>query len=65
MYNINEDNFNCTAEYINGRKGECVENINLHGLQCVTILIGVFNKENGLPVMGVVNRPFIEKSNIT
>lgn len=31
------------------------------GLQCVTILIGVYHIDTGLPVMGVVNQPFAIK----
>ncbi|KAJ8942292.1 hypothetical protein NQ318_005610 [Aromia moschata] len=52
---------NCTAEYISGGKGESDRNIHLKGLKCVTVLIGVFNTITGLPVMGVVNRPFLEE----
>lgn len=28
------------------------------GLQCVCVLIGVYEKSTGLPVMGVINKPF-------
>lgn len=34
--------------------------IHITGLGCVTILIGVYNKANGTPVMGIVNQPFFE-----
>ncbi|KAJ8976593.1 hypothetical protein NQ317_004691 [Molorchus minor] len=54
------DPIDCTAEYISGGKGYCDQNIYLKGLKCVTVLIGVFNMVSGLPVMGVVNRPFLE-----
>ncbi|XP_018572429.1 inositol polyphosphate 1-phosphatase [Anoplophora glabripennis] len=56
------DPIDCTAEYINGSEGEKIENIYRNGLKCVTILIGVFDKETGCPVMGVINRPFLGTS---
>jgi len=28
------------------------------GLQCVTVLIGVFDRISGQPVLGVINQPF-------
>ena len=30
------------------------------GLHVVTVLIGVYNKSNGQPIVGVVNQPFAE-----
>uniref|UniRef100_A0A1I8JIC5 inositol-1,4-bisphosphate 1-phosphatase n=1 Tax=Macrostomum lignano TaxID=282301 RepID=A0A1I8JIC5_9PLAT len=50
-----------TAEYISGgrdpefRPGETVSQ---NGLPNVTVLIGVFDKATGLPIMGVINQPF-------
>ncbi|KAM5151583.1 inositol polyphosphate 1-phosphatase [Mantella aurantiaca] len=35
------------------------------GLQCVTVLIGVYHIDTGLPVMGVVNQPFAMKDPAT
>lgn len=32
------------------------------GLQCVTVLIGAYDFETGLPVIGIVNQPFSERS---
>lgn len=28
------------------------------GLRCATVLIGVFNRLDGAPVLGVINQPF-------
>ncbi|CAH1117501.1 unnamed protein product [Phaedon cochleariae] len=53
------DPIDCTGEYVYGNLGECERNIHLNGLKCVTILLGVFNRITGVPVMGIVNRPFI------
>lgn len=50
----------CTAEYIQGSFGNVDHNIDVNGLKCVTVLIGVYNKLTGFPVMGVINRPFID-----
>ncbi|KAG5882006.1 hypothetical protein JTB14_035293 [Gonioctena quinquepunctata] len=55
------DPIDCTAEYIHGGPGTCNHNIHVDGLKCVTILIGVFNKTTGNPVMGVINRPFLDE----
>lgn len=46
-----------TAEYING-KSEISGIIPLSGLNCVTIIIGLFNRSSGKPVIGVMNQPF-------
>ncbi|XP_056634903.1 inositol polyphosphate 1-phosphatase isoform X1 [Diorhabda sublineata] len=55
------DPIDCTGEYVHGGAGKCINNVHLNGLKCVTILIGVFNKNTGVPVMGVINRPFLDK----
>ena len=34
------------------------EGIYLHGLPCVTVLIGVYELSTGRPVVGVINQPF-------
>ncbi|KAG1706606.1 Inositol polyphosphate 1-phosphatase [Nymphon striatum] len=48
-----------TSEYIQGKENVAsIRNIYPHGLQCCTILIGVYNLTNGIPVMGVINQPF-------
>jgi inositol polyphosphate 1-phosphatase len=51
-----------TAEYING-VDELTEysNIQKSGLQCATILIGVYDKSTELPIIGVVCSPFAAK----
>lgn len=28
------------------------------GLQCVTVIIGLYNTTTGVPIAGVINRPF-------
>lgn len=48
-----------TAEYIKGvHKPSRFANIPASGLQCVTILIGVYDLESGIPLAGVINQPF-------
>ncbi|XP_070502804.1 inositol polyphosphate 1-phosphatase [Chironomus tepperi] len=51
-----------TAEYINGID-ELTEfpNIQKTGLQCATVLIGVYDKSTELPIIGVVCSPFATK----
>lgn len=54
-----------TAEYISGRdKVTKNPNIKANGLECVTVLLGVYEIESGTPVMGVINQPFDDKSKI-
>ncbi|KAK7872070.1 hypothetical protein R5R35_004555 [Gryllus longicercus] len=56
------DPIDSTFEYISGsEEPSVVRNIHSKGLQCVTVLIGVFNRQTGEPVVGVVNQPFITK----
>ena len=48
-----------TADYISAM--ETVDEqtgLYLSGLRCVTVLIGVYKKSTGVPVLGVVNQPF-------
>lgn len=47
-----------TAQYMSNSPGEEVDGIVVSGLPCVTVLIGVFHRETGLPVAGVINQPF-------
>lgn len=48
-----------TYEYISAEEVKSsVGDIYKNGLQCVTVLIGVFNRVSGEPVLGVVNQPF-------
>ncbi|XP_044262357.1 inositol polyphosphate 1-phosphatase isoform X2 [Tribolium madens] len=51
------DPIDSTAEYINGIE-ETTNGITIRGLKCVTVLIGVFDKKTGLPVVGVINQPW-------
>lgn len=53
------DPIDSTADYING--GEKVDEatgVHMSGLRCVTVLIGVYLKSTGIPIVGVVNQPF-------
>ncbi|XP_014662184.1 PREDICTED: inositol polyphosphate 1-phosphatase-like [Priapulus caudatus] len=53
------DPIDSTAEYISGDCGvKAVNGIHPVGLQCVTVLIGVFDWATGVPVLGVINQPF-------
>nr|XP_033800007.1 inositol polyphosphate 1-phosphatase [Geotrypetes seraphini] len=56
------DPIDSTYQYVKG-SGDSVpiHGIYSHGLQCVTILIGVYDLNTGLPVMGVINQPFASK----
>ena len=47
-----------TSEYMSNSPGEEIGGIIVSGLPCATILIGVFHRESGLPVAGVINQPF-------
>ncbi|XP_033639225.1 inositol polyphosphate 1-phosphatase-like [Asterias rubens] len=48
-----------TAQYIKGRSEDTpADGIHEEGLKCAIILIGVFNRNNGDSLMGVVNQPF-------
>jgi len=38
--------------------GKEMDGIVVSGLPCATVLIGVFHRESGLPVAGVINQPF-------
>ncbi|MBN3305659.1 INPP phosphatase, partial [Amia calva] len=53
------DPIDSTFQYIKGiSNSKPDDNIYSQGLQCVTILIGVYNLQSGVPIMGVVNQPF-------
>ncbi|XP_072274902.1 inositol polyphosphate 1-phosphatase [Pyxicephalus adspersus] len=53
------DPIDSTYQYIRG-SADIVPSKGIYpkGLQCVTVLIGVYHIDTGLPVMGVVNQPF-------
>lgn len=58
------DPIDATAEYIQGKdKTTRYEHIKANGLDCVTILLGVYETEGGQPIMGVINQPFAAKDN--
>lgn len=54
------DPIDSTSEYIAGKWGDEDEGSGIvsSGLQCVSVLIGVYDRGTGLPVAGVVNQPF-------
>ncbi|KAL3832673.1 hypothetical protein ACJMK2_024295 [Sinanodonta woodiana] len=53
------DPIDSTAQYIQGQVGQMnPDGLVIEGLQCVCVLIGVYNKKTGLPVLGVINQPF-------
>ncbi|XP_036401089.1 inositol polyphosphate 1-phosphatase-like [Megalops cyprinoides] len=53
------DPIDSTFQYIKGID-DSVPNNNIYsqGLQCVTVLIGAYHLQTGVPVMGVINQPF-------
>ncbi|KMZ03689.1 inositol polyphosphate 1-phosphatase [Drosophila simulans] len=56
------DPIDATAEYISGdTMFTDFPGITSTGLDCVTVLIGVYERDTGVPVMGVVAQPFGEK----
>lgn len=54
------DPIDSTAQYIQGEVGEVVDGMVTEGLQCVSVLIGVYDKSTGVPLVGVTNQPFYE-----
>lgn len=53
------DPIDSTAQYIQGQVGERTDTgLVTEGLQCVAVLIGVYDKLTGLPMIGVANQPF-------
>lgn len=54
------DPIDSTYQYIKGISDALpVAGLYSQGLQCVTVLIGVYDLQTGLPVMGVMNQPFV------
>lgn len=50
-----------TQEYISGNEVKSdVQGIYKSGLQCATVLIGVYEIDSGIPVIGVINQPFAD-----
>ncbi|XP_078321043.1 inositol polyphosphate 1-phosphatase-like isoform X1 [Crassostrea virginica] len=55
------DPIDSTAQYISGLCGvPDGSGLVSCGLQCVVVLLGVFSKSSGLPLVGVCNRPFAQ-----
>ncbi|KAM4587369.1 inositol polyphosphate 1-phosphatase isoform 1-T2 [Odontesthes bonariensis] len=56
------DPIDATSQYIKGRE-EVVEEglLSPSGLHCALVLIGVYLRSTGEPVMGVINQPFNQK----
>ncbi|XP_008584996.1 PREDICTED: inositol polyphosphate 1-phosphatase, partial [Galeopterus variegatus] len=51
-----------TYQYIKGSADiKSIQGIFPCGLQCVTILIGVYDIQTGVPLMGVINQPFVSQ----
>uniref|UniRef100_A0A2M4AJ73 Putative bisphosphate 3'-nucleotidase bpnt1/inositol polyphosphate 1-phosphatase n=1 Tax=Anopheles triannulatus TaxID=58253 RepID=A0A2M4AJ73_9DIPT len=56
------DPIDATAEYIKGEeKRTKFPNIAASGLECCTVLIGVYETCHGTPIIGVINQPFAER----
>ncbi|XP_062324071.1 inositol polyphosphate 1-phosphatase [Osmerus eperlanus] len=56
------DPIDATSQYIEGREEVLVEgHLSPSGLQCALVLIGVYLRATGEPVMGVINQPFHHK----
>ncbi|KAL1491239.1 hypothetical protein ABEB36_011864 [Hypothenemus hampei] len=51
-----------TNEYVKGTIEKPQGNFHVKGLKCVTVLIGAYDTRTGEPVIGVVNRPFFQKT---
>lgn len=56
------DPIDSTHQYIQGSANvEPSHGVFPQGLPCVTILIGVYDLQTGLPLMGVINQPFVSQ----
>ncbi|XP_012882534.1 PREDICTED: inositol polyphosphate 1-phosphatase [Dipodomys ordii] len=56
------DPIDSTYQYIKGAADiKSNHGIFPSGLQCVTILIGAYNLQTGVPLMGVINQPFVSQ----
>jgi len=56
------DPIDSTAEYVKGNDGNLEGGLFHSGLPCVTVLIGIFQRDTGLPIGGVINQPFANYS---
>lgn len=52
------DPIDCTSQYMSNSSPREVDGVVVSGLPCATVLIGVFHRETGDPVAGVINQPF-------
>lgn len=56
------DPIDATSQYIEGREEELQQGVlSPSGLHCALVLIGVYLRSSGEPVMGVINQPFSHK----
>ncbi|EDW15544.1 inositol polyphosphate 1-phosphatase [Drosophila mojavensis] len=56
------DPIDATAEYISGDSiFTDFPGITSTGLDCVTVLIGVYERDSGVPIIGIVSQPFGQK----
>ncbi|XP_018554570.1 inositol polyphosphate 1-phosphatase [Lates calcarifer] len=56
------DPIDATSQYIEGREEVLEEgHLSPSGLHCALVLIGVYRRSTGEPVMGVINQPFHHK----
>ncbi|KAL6054881.1 hypothetical protein STEG23_020105 [Scotinomys teguina] len=57
------DPIDSTYQYIKGSANvKSNQGVFPSGLQCVTILIGVYDIQTGMPLMGVINQPFASQN---
>lgn len=57
------DPIDSTYQYIKGSANvKSNQGVFPSGLQCVTILIGVYDIQTGVPLMGVINQPFVSQN---
>ncbi|XP_005366431.1 inositol polyphosphate 1-phosphatase [Microtus ochrogaster] len=57
------DPIDSTYQYIKGSPDvKSNQGVFPSGLQCVTILIGVYDIQTGVPLMGVINQPFVSQN---
>ncbi|XP_021504960.1 inositol polyphosphate 1-phosphatase [Meriones unguiculatus] len=57
------DPIDSTYQYIKGSTNvKSNQGVFPSGLQCVTILIGVYDIQTGMPLMGVINQPFVSQN---
>lgn len=57
------DPIDSTYQYIKGSANvKSNQGVFPSGLQCVTILIGVYDIQTGIPLMGVINQPFVSQN---